>query len=300
MTYRGYNICGMGPPSSGGHTVGQTLKLIEEFNLGQTPMNPNALHIIAEAEKLAFADRDRYSADPDFVTVPKGMLDAKYLKTRALLVKPDRAMSKAEPGLPPDVREGRFGRDATIESNGTSHISIIDKNGNAVSMTTTIESGFGSGYMVGGFLLNNELTDFSFKPKDSAGTPIANRIEAGKRPRSSMAPTMVFDEKGNLRMITGSPGGSRIILFVAKSIIAHLDWNANALQAASWANFGSRNGPFEIEPGAVIDRARKILTARGHNIHMSPMTSGTHVIILRDGRIEGGADPRREGRALGD
>jgi len=300
VTYRTYKVCGMGPPSSGGHTVGQTLKLIEGFNLGQNPMNPNALHLIAEAEKLAYADRNRYAADPDFVAVPKGMLDARYLKSRALLIKPDKAMNKARPGLPPDVREGRFGHDATFESNGTSHVSIIDKDGRAVSMTTTIESGFGSGHMVRGFLLNNEMTDFSFRPKDAKGTPIANRVEAAKRPRSSMAPTMVFGPEGKLRMITGSPGGSRIILYVAKSIIAHIDWNANAAEASAWTNFGSRNGAFEIEPGQVINDARKTLTARGHQIRTGPMTSGTHIIIIRNGIIEGGADPRREGRALGD
>ena len=299
-TYRGFKICGMGPPSSGGHTVGQTLKLIEGFNLGRKPMNPNALHIIAEAEKLAYADRNRYSADPDFVNVPKGMLDPRYLKNRALLINPNKSMKKARPGLPPHVKEGRFGRDATFESNGTSHISIVDAQGNGVSMTTTIESAFGSGKMVHGFLLNNELTDFSFRPKDNNGTLIANRVEPGKRPRSSMAPTMIFDKSANLRMITGSPGGSRIILYVAKSIIAHIDWNANALEASAWPNFGSRNAAFEMEAGPALNAARSILTSRGHQIRQSRMTSGTHIIIIRDGVIEGGADPRREGRALGD
>lgn len=299
-TYRGYKICGMGPPSSGGHTVGQTLKLLDGFKLGDNPMNANALHLIAEAEKLAYADRNRYSADPDYVEVPKGMLDPQYLKKRALLINPNRAVKKAAPGRPPHVKEGHFGRDATIESNGTTHISIIDSDGNAISMTSTIESAFGSGHMSHGFLLNNELTDFSFRPKDKKGRPIANRVEGGKRPRSSMAPTFVFDPEGNLRMITGSPGGTRIILFVVKSIIAHIDWNANAYEAAAWPNFGSRNGPFEIEPDALPENTVTALKSRGHSIRTGRMTSGTHVIILRDNEIEGGADPRREGQALGD
>ena len=300
INYRKFKICGMGPPSSGALTIGQTLKLIEGFDLGHTPMNARALHIIAEAEKLAYADRNRYIADPDFVAVPKGLHNPAYLKKRASLINPEKSMGKAKPGTPPNVREGRYGSDATLESSGTSHISIIDSRGNAVAMTTTIESGFGSGHMLRGFLLNNELTDFSFHPEDKTGRPVANRIEPLKRPRSSMAPTMIFDRSGKLRMITGSPGGSRIILYVLKSIIAHIDWQANAAQAAAWPNFGSRNGPFEIEKDQVASRLRQNLEARGHKIRITPMTSGTHVIILRNGIIEGGVDPRREGRALGD
>ncbi len=315
--YRSYKICGMGPPSSGGHTVAQTLKLVEKFDLGRDPMNPAALHIIAEAEKLAYADRARYSADPDFVPVPEGLLDPDYLNNRAKLIDLAKSTPKAQPGTPPEVAKGRFGRDATIENKGTSHISIVDRQGNAVAMTSTIESAFGSGFMVRGFLLNNEMTDFSFRPKDRSGRPIANRIEPLKRPRSSMAPTMIFAPDGELRMILGSPGGSRIILYVIKSIIAHIDWNANAAEAAAWPNFGSRNGPFEIESGqsapasanvagsafnrsAFYERTRKYLEARGHKIRSGPMTSGAHIIILKNGVIEGGADPRREGRALGD
>lgn len=300
ITYRSRRVCGMGPPSSGGPTVAMVLKLIEPFDLGQEPLNLPAMHVILEAQKLAYADRDRYMADADFVPLPKGLLDDKYLASRRSLIDPNKAMRRATPGKPPGTRQGLFGKDATNEGKGTSHISIVDSAGNAVSMTTTIESGFGSGLMVGGFLLNNELTDFSFLPKDSSGKPIANRVEGGKRPRSSMAPTIVFDEDGRLRMVVGSPGGSSIILYVLKTLIAHLDWDLGPQSAAALVNFGSRNGPVAIEPGPASGNVAAKLKALGHAVNQRSMASGVHVIVATEQGLFGGADPRREGVARGD
>ncbi len=300
IIYRERRVCGMGPPSSGGPTVAMVLKLIEPFDLGKAPLNLPAMHLILEAQKLAYADRDRYMADADFVPLPKGLLDKGYIAKRRTLIDRSKAMRRAAPGRPPGVRQGAFGRDATIESSGTSHISIIDEDGNAVSMTTTIESGFGSGLMVRGFLLNNELTDFSFLPRDSNGRPIVNRVEGGKRPRSSMAPTIVFNADGTVRMVVGSPGGSSIILYVLKTMIAHLDWGLGPQAAAAMINFGTRNGPVSMEPGRTSNRVADGLRRLGHSVNLRSMTSGTHVIVVTDQGITGGADPRREGIALGD
>jgi len=297
--YRGYRVCGMGPPSSGGLTVLQVLMILERFDLGAKPLNSRALHLIAEAEKLAYADRTRYMADADFVPVPKGLIDRTYLRSRSRLIQRSRAMDRAAPGDPP-AREGVFGAPRSKEQPGTSHISIIDADGNAVSMTSSIERAFGSGLMAAGFLLNNELTDFSFHPHDEMGRPIANRVEPGKRPRSSMAPTIVFDNGNEPFMITGSPGGSRIILYVLKSLIAVLDWGLDAQTAAALANFGSRNGPLELERGHDWAAQAEWLRARGHSLRQSSMTSGLHIIVMRNSGPEGGADPRRDGQALAD
>jgi len=297
--YRRYRVCGMGPPSSGGLTVLQTLMMLSRFDLGSGPEDVRALHLIAEAEKLAYADRARYIADSDFVPVPKGLIDPDYLRARSWLIAPNASMGRAKPGDPPEMR-GVFGASQPRDEPGTSHISIIDAQGNAVSMTSSIERAFGSGLMVRGFLLNNQLTDFSFQPMDSQGRPIANRVEAGKRPRSSMAPTIVFDEGGAPFLVTGSPGGSRIILYVLKSLIAVIDWKLNAQQAASLPNFGSRNGPFELERGDTSALPIERLRQYGHTLSLTPMTSGLHIIVLRDDHLEGGADPRRDGVALGE
>jgi len=298
--YRGFKVCGMGPPSSGALTIAYALQLLEPFDLGRKPLNSQALHLVSEAQKLAYADRARYMADGDFMPVPKGLLAKSYLTSRRKLIDTTYTMRHAEPGKPPGVRRGAFGRDGTIENSGTTHISIIDKEGNAVAMTTTIESAFGSGLMAGGFLLNNELTDFAFRPTDSKGRLVVNRVEGAKRPRSSMSPTIVFDGAGKVRMVLGSPGGTRIILYVLKAIIAHLDWGQDAQGAVSLPTFGSRNGPFEIESGPWAAAPARAMRARGHSVSVSPMTSGMHVIIARGGHLEGGADPRREGVALGD
>ena len=305
FTYRANRICGMGPPSSGGIAVAQALKLVEAFDLGQGPadaLNTRAMHLIAEAEKLAFADRDHYVGDPDFVQVPIGLLNAGYLTARRTLIDPLATMGRPSPGTPPQLSGLMPGADATLEMEGTSHLSIVDGNRNVLAMTTTIEAGFGSRLWAAGFLLNNEMTDFAFRPQDSAGRPLANAIAPGKRPRSSMAPTIVFDEEGRPWAALGSPGGSRIILYVVKTLVALIDWKMDAQQAASLMNFGSRGGAFEIEidQRAALWHALK-MKPYGHTISADLLNSGTQVIVLRkDGRLEGGADPRREGVARGD
>jgi gamma-glutamyltranspeptidase/glutathione hydrolase len=304
VPYRTYKVCGMGPPSSGGIAVSQILELLEPFDLGKGPaaaMSIRAMHLIAEAEKLAYADRDRYLADPDFVPVPSaGLLDRVYLASRAKLIAPDAAMPRPPPGEPPGLDRGAFGWDATIERTGTSHLSIVDADGNAVSMTTTIEGAFGSGVMAAGFLLNNELTDFSFAPADKDGNPIANRVEGGKRPRSTMAPTIVFDENGEVFALVGSPGGGRIILYVVKALIGLIDWKLDAQAATAMTNFGSMGEALELEYGfgSLIDAIK--LKTYGHDIDLDLMNSGLHIVVRRDGRLEGGADPRREGIAIGE
>jgi gamma-glutamyltranspeptidase/glutathione hydrolase len=318
VDYRKTKICGMGPPSSGATTVTQILKLSERFNLKgrpPRPMNTQALHIVGEAGRLAFADRNRYVGDPDFVSVPTaGLVDPKYLAARSKQISLLRAALKVGPGRPPGVELAEFGIDDTRESVGTSHISIVDAAGNAVSMTTTIESGFGSGLWASGFLLNNELTDFSFHHTSPKGRPIANRVQPGKRPRSSMAPTMVFNGDGTFRAALGSPGGSRIILYVAKALVAMIDWQLDPQSATALANFGKRGRVFELEydPSLATDNIlspwstvpsiwRGIrLRALGHRVRPDLMTSGLHIVERRGGELFGGADPRREGVARGD
>ncbi len=304
VNYRAHKVCGMGLPSSGALTVGQILKLVEPFDLGQGPtdaMNGAALHLLAEAGKLAFADRGRYMADSDYVSVPvAGLLDAAYLAQRRKLINPLAAMKKARPGRPPGVEPDDFGADKTIENKGTSHFTIIDGAGNALSITTTIETAFGSRLMAGGFLLNNELTDFSFAPRAKDGRAIANRVEGGKRPRSSMAPTIMFDKAGEVKLLVGSSGGSRIINYVLKVIVAVVDWKLDVQTAIALPNFGSRGGPFEIERDERAVRYALPLLLRGAVVKAPVMTSGTHAIALRNGALEGGVDPRREGLAVGD
>ncbi|MGI9525001.1 MAG: gamma-glutamyltransferase, partial [Hyphomicrobiaceae bacterium] len=236
-----------------------------------------------------------------------------YLAQRAKLIDPRRAMTRPTAGLPPGAIAAVFGRDATQESSGTTHISIVDTDGNAVSMTSTIESAFGSGLWASGFLLNNELTDFSFRPTDEDDRPTANRIEPSKRPRSSMAPTVIFDPEGNLLSVLGSPGGSRIILYVLKAIVGLIDWKLDAQAVASIRNFGSRGRDLSVEYGealttdifSVLMRAPSVwhglqLRAFGHRIRPTLMTSGLHIVHRNGKHFEGGADPRREGVALGD
>jgi gamma-glutamyltranspeptidase/glutathione hydrolase len=305
VEYRRYKVCGMGPPSSGGLAIAQVLKLIEPFDLGKGPgmaMNARALHLIAEAEKLAFADRDAYIGDPDFVPAPGGLLNAGYLDARRGLIDPTAAMARPKPGAPPHTATGSFGDDTTLEVPGTSHFCVVDGDGNVLSMTTSIESAFGSRLWAAGFLLNNELTDFAFRPVDAKGRPLANGVAPGKRPRSSMAPTIVFDEAGRPWAALGSPGGSRIILYVVKALVALIDWQLDAQAATALMNFGSRGGPFEIEidqPSAIWHALK--VKPYGHRVRADLLTSGTHAIVVRqDGTLEGGADPRREGVARGD
>jgi gamma-glutamyltranspeptidase/glutathione hydrolase len=299
VPYRGYRVCGMGPPSSGGLTVGAILRLIEPLAVGRHALNRVGLHTIVEAQKLAYADRNRFIADADLVPVPTGLLDETYLADRRKLIAPDRAIVRASPGQPPQQRTD-LGDDATFESAGTSHLSVVDAEGNAVAMTTTIEAAFGSRLMARGFLLNNQLTDFSFLPADRDGRPIANRVEGGKRPRSSMAPTLVFSPEGRLFAVLGSPGGGRIILYVTKAVVGLIDWQLDAQQAASLVNFGSQNGPVEIEAGLQGGWLSFMMWWQRQTVLRLPMTSGLHIIRMTKDGLEGGADPRREGVALGD
>ncbi|MBS0242797.1 MAG: gamma-glutamyltransferase [Proteobacteria bacterium] len=316
--YRKHKVCVMGPPSSAGHTIGQALALLEPYDLGtdaRSAMAPRATHLMAEALKLAFADRNRYLADPDYVRPPEGLLDPAYIASRRRQISLERPLDKVAPGIPPGLDKRARGEDATIEAAGTSHIAVIDADGNAVSMTTTIESAFGSGQWTHGFLLNNELTDFSFLPADREGRPIANRIEGDKRPRSSMAPTIVFDEQGKPAMVVGSAGGSLIIPYVLKALIAVIDWKLDAARALALPNLaaptrdvlleyppttgpsalGSPAGPFGVLTTALG------LKSFGQSLRLDSMTSGTQLIIRRPGGgLEGAADPRREGAALGD
>ncbi|MGC2410662.1 MAG: gamma-glutamyltransferase [Methyloceanibacter sp.] len=301
VLYRAYEVCGAAPPSSGAATVGQVLALVASFDLGTTPLAAQPVHLIVEAERLAFADRNRYLADPDFVTAPvAGLLDRTYIDQRRTLIDPTRARAEVTAGTPPNTRQGAYGRDATYESVGTSHISIVDDDGNAVSMTTSIEQAFGARLMVRGFLLNNELTDFSFMPVDAEGRAVANRVEPGKRPRSSMDPTMIFANGRGLRFLLGSPGGPGIILFVVKGVVAMLDWHLDPQAASALVNFGSTGDAFLIEPGEAWDGLAKAMRGLGHEVKRFDFTSGLHIIAITPQGLEGGADPRREGVALAD
>lgn len=298
--YRVWRICGMGPPSSGAIAVQQILGIVEAQNLARLGPGAEAAHWLSEAGRLAFADRALYLGDPAFLSVPVGgLIDRDYIRSRAGLVSPERSMGMAKPGDPPGKRAQLLAPSDGIE-NGTSHISVVDADGNAVSMTTTIEDGFGSRLMTkGGFLLNNELTDFSLLPEEG-GRPVANRVEPGKRPRSSMAPTLVFDAFGRLYAVTGSPGGSQIIPYVAKTLVALLDWKLDPQQAADFGNFGSRNGPTELEAGSEAEAWKAALEAKGHQVRLGEMNSGVQVIVKTPEGYLGGADGRREGVAIGD
>ncbi|MDJ0393675.1 gamma-glutamyltransferase [Rhodococcus sp. G-MC3] len=318
--YRESDICGMPGPSSGGIAVASTLGILSNFDLAQyapTGMDANGgtptaegVHLISEAERLAYADRDFYVADSDFVPLPGGspdtLLNPAYLSERAALIDPQRSMGKAEHG---DFGPVRFAS-STDPEHGTSHISIVDSYGNAASMTTTVESAFGSFHMVDGFLLNNQLTDFSAEPAAPDGTPLANRVEPGKRPRSSMAPTLVFDRnedgtRGDLSLVTGSPGGSVIIQFVVKTLVGVLDWDMNPQQAVSMVDFGAANSPSTNYGGehpnvsGPGDPVVQQLQQWGHQVSTADQSSGLSALQRTDDGWTGGADPRREGIVLG-
>ncbi|MCX7201152.1 MAG: gamma-glutamyltransferase family protein, partial [Burkholderiales bacterium] len=343
--YKRYLVCGMPPPSSGGLAVAQILGIVEArggVRLAQpdgTP-DPDGVHAFAEAGRLAFADRNQFIADPAFVAPPSGLLDPAYLRQRAALIG-ERSMGRAVAGRP-DQRPRAETPEASLEQPATSHLSILDAAGNAVSMTTTIEDQFGARLMVRGFLLNNQLTDFSFSPQEN-GAPVANRVQPGKRPRSSMAPTLVFEQPvygthagrrrtpaashsstaataptqsathaatstsserfGPLVMSLGSPGGSQIIGYVARTLIATLGDGLPLQQAIDMPNLGSRNGPTELEAGVASDTLATALRARGHEVRSMDMTSGLQGLMRRCTAaatciLTGGADPRREGLVI--
>ena len=328
-SYRAYWVCGMPPPSSGGITVASTLGILENFNLGlYAPSSLDieggkpkvfGVHLVSEAERLAYADRDKYIADTDFVPLPGGnwnaLLAKSYLRSRAGLISYTSSMGTAQPGNFGTAPQGT----AAVAENGTTHMTIVDKDGNVVVMTTTVESSFGSFHMTRGFVLNNQLTDFSAAPTDAAGLPVANSVAAGKRPRSSMAPTLVFKAaadgtRGDFYMGTGSPGGSTIIQYVVKTLVGVLDWGLNAQQASSMIDFGAANSPTTNVGGehpnvnaannGADDQLVSALRAMGHQVSVSAQSSGIGTIVRvplgSASVLSGGADPRREGVVLGD
>lgn len=323
--YRGREVCGMPPPSSGGIAVLATLGVLEHFPMTDhkpTDIDRNGgrpsvmgVHLISEAERLAYADRDKYVADTDFVPLPGGspetLLGSDYLAGRAALISEQHSMGTAEPG--------EFGAPSSpvppVPEHGTSQVSIVDSQGNAASLTTTVESAFGSFHMVDGFILNNQLTDFSAEPTGPDGTPVANRIQPGKRPRSTMAPTLIFDraqggQRGDLYAVLGSPGGAVIIQFVAKTIVGMLDWGLDPQQAVSMVDFGAANTPktnvggehpvIDVSDDGDHDPLVRGLRELGHQVDLADQSSGLSAITRDNAGLIGGADPRREGLVMGD
>ena len=297
--YRTRRVCGMPPPSSGGVTVAMLLGLMERFPVTKmAPASLEAVHLFAEAGRLAYADRDRYIADPDFIPQPIAqLLDRGYLRRRSQLISPGRSLGTAPPGAlastPPRAA------DTTPELPATTHLSVVDADGSAVALTSSVESAFGSRIMVRGFLLNNQLTDFAWIPRDAAGEA-ANSVRGGKRPRSSMSPTVVFDAQDRLRLVLGSPGGHQIINYVAQALVGVIDWGLDVQQAVSQPHFGSRNRGTELEKGTAVEALVPQLRARGHDVRAMDMPSGLHGIAITPAGLVGGADPRREGVALGE
>jgi gamma-glutamyltranspeptidase/glutathione hydrolase len=314
---RVYRICGFPPPSSGALAIGQILGLLQHTPASLMPpptagaqvsLDPRWLHLYTEASRLAFADRAQYVADPDFAPAPSGewqsLLAPAYLRERAKLIRPT-AMPQALPGVPVHAQRSSFAPMLNQPEYGTSHISIVDGQGNALAMTTTIEDAFGSRQMVKGFLLNNELTDFSFSPRDAQGRLVANRVQPNKRPRSSMSPLLVFDKAtGQLVMSVGSPGGAMIIHFTAKTLYGVLHWGMSPQQAIALPNFGSVGGPLVLEGGRFAPATLAALRERGHEVKEQALTSGLQAVVRhnKSGRSEwiSGADPRREGVVLGE
>jgi gamma-glutamyltranspeptidase/glutathione hydrolase len=296
--YHEYKICGMGPPSSGGITIIQMLGMLQTFDLKKDgPEAIDNVHLFTQSSRLAFADRGKFIADSDFVNVPvSGLIDQRYLSTRAKLIDVNKDLGKAIAGQPLGALSQA--QDTALELPSTSHLSIVDKYGNAVSMTTSIEMAFGSAVMVEGFLLNNQLTDFSLAPKVN-GQWVANRLEPLKRPRSSMAPMMVFNQDNSLKLVVGSPGGSRIINYVAQTILAVLDWDLTAQAAINLPKVTNRNRVTTLEKGTSIAKLKAGLEAKGHKVVVRDLNSGIHAIEITDNGLLGGADARREGKVLG-
>ena len=304
LRYRRWRVCGFPPPTSGGVTSLQILGLLGHFDLaGKAHDSADFLHLFTEASRLAYADRALYLADPDFVPdVPvRGLLDADYLTTRARSIDPTRSMGKASPGTPPGADTGQWGPDASPQLPSTTHVVVVDAEGNGASMTASIESAFGSHLLVGGFLLNNELTDFSFRPEVD-GKPVANRVQPGKRPRSSMSPMLVFEDR-QLVLAVGSAGGSRIIEYVTLAIVRVLDFGLDVQTALNQPNVVNRNGKTELErmvgQEAWLERARAALTALGHEVEIRDLNSGLHALQVTPDGLVGAVDPRREGLVVG-
>jgi gamma-glutamyltranspeptidase / glutathione hydrolase len=296
--YRRHRICGMGPPSAGAVVLLQILGILQRSDFAQAaPGSVEAIHLFSEAGRLAYADRNQYIADPAFVPQPvAGLLAPAYLDARAKLIG-ERSMGAAEPGRPAGI--AALGPATAGHESGTTHFVIVERNGDAVTMSASIENAFGARRMVRGFLLNNELTDFAFDPR-RRGAPAADRVQGGKRPRSTMSPTFVFAPDGSLEMMLGSPGGRAIANYVAKVIVGVLDWKLDLQAAVALPNFGSTNGPTFIERGSAYENLAEALEARGHVLNLARMTSGVHAIERTPQGWRGAADPRREGVARGD
>lgn len=299
--YRAYAVCSMGPPTSGGIALLQILGILQNFDLA--PLDPDgapAFHLIADASRLAFADRDRYVADADFARVPTAkLLEASYLKARAGQIRGDRTLGEARPGKFTDPMIVAQASQRQLEPQSTTHFVIVDSAGDIVSMTSSVEMAFGAHRMVGGFLLNNQLTDFSFLPA-AGGRLVANRIEPGKRPRSSMAPAIVFDGDNNPVIALGSPGGPNIIGYVAQAVIEMIDWGRSPAEAAAAPHILNRNGPTLIEAGTTALDLRDALEALGHEVDERTLRSGLNIVQFKDGIMIGASDPRRDGIALGE
>jgi gamma-glutamyltranspeptidase/glutathione hydrolase len=298
--YRAYLVCGMGPPSSGGIAVAQILGLLEQTDIAKLSKDsPQAWRLIGDASRLAFADRDAYLADPAFAPQPTaGLVARDYIAGRAALLSGNRALRSVASGQPKRDRAQIFAPDTPLELPGTSHLSVVDADGSAVAFTTTIEASFGSKLMTRGFMLNSEMTDFSFRSQ-RGGVPVANRVEPGKRPRSSMAPTIVLKD-GAPVLVAGSPGGSQIIGYVVKTLIAALDWGLDPAAAAALPNMLNRHGTFELERGTAAEKMAGPLRELGYEIRTTELVSGVQAIAIGPEGILGGADPRREGVSIGE
>ncbi|MCV2885380.1 gamma-glutamyltransferase [Aestuariibacter sp. AA17] len=298
-SYREYKVCGMPPPSSGGINVVQILKMLEGFELSQyKPNSATALHLFTQSSRLAYADREMYIADSDFTHLPfAALINPTYLKRRSEYITPEKDMRKARAGKP--YAEAFIEQGLAYELPNTSHLVIVDAEGNAVSMTSSIEFAFGSGLMVDGFLLNNQLTDFSLNPM-KGNYQVLNRIEPRKRPRSAMSPTMVFNKEGELILALGSPGGSRIVSYVAQTLVGVLDWNLDIQQSINLPKVTNRNDYTALEKGTAAENLKPLFEKWGHNVKIIDLNSGLHGIQIKNGKLIGGADPRREGVAVGE
>ena len=297
--YRSYRVCGMPPPTSGGLTSLMILGILETYDLsGLRPGSPMAVHLVSEASKLAYADRAIYMADSDFVDVPVAqLLDRRYLKARAREIHPGKSMGKAKPGELPSARTSQHAADLSEGRLSTSHLSVVDGHGDAVSMTTSVEGPFGAHVMAAGFILNNQLTDFSFQPEIN-GKPVANAVAPGKRPRSSMSPSIVLDRNGDLFAAVGSPGGSRIIAYVTQTLIGLIDWKLDMQAAIDLPRHVNRNGPIELEDQTGLADRVPQLESLGHKTDVKQLVSGLHGIRMTPDGLDGGADKRREGVVL--